>query len=66
MRFSILALSLLLLFTAETHGSILPPYLPDVVDGLEARGLLKLAACEMAHRKNSTCTLAKAIKRRSG
>lgn len=64
MHFSISALFLLLTFNITIHASVLPSYLSDPVDGLAALGLLRLAAYEITHRKNSTCTLAKAVKRR--
>lgn len=64
MHFFISTLLLLLTPNIRIHASVLPSYLPDPVDGLAAVGLLKLAAYEITHRKNSTCTLAKAVKRR--
>ncbi|TEY44945.1 hypothetical protein BOTCAL_0340g00120 [Botryotinia calthae] len=41
-----------------------PPYGPDAVDKLAAKGLAKLAAYQAIHYPHSTCTIKNAIKRR--
>ncbi|KAF7888887.1 hypothetical protein EAF00_009187 [Botryotinia globosa] len=41
-----------------------PPYAPDAVDKLAAKGLVKLAAYQAIHHPHNTCTIKNAIKRR--
>lgn len=41
-----------------------PPYAPDTVDELAAKGLAKLAAYQAIHYPHNTCTIKNAIKRR--